>query len=167
MKLTTFQLRRLIREIIQEIGELNNYKAYLINKISPFEYEFKIDDNNNGAVSFETFIHDEQDVKFVQSLNNSGHWAKLYNVEYNINGSTDVGTINVTQETYNRILFTVLQIITTFINDNTPDALFIGSLTGKIQKHFNAIIAHNIEKLEGWKFTISKYGIMLYQESIR
>jgi len=165
---STFKLKRIIREIIKEVGDLKNTNSFQFNKENDYSYNFKLSETNVCNVLFEDFIYSEEDITFVKQLNDFGNWAKLawedkevFNVEYNIDEKT-ISAIQLNLKEYNQILITVLSIIEDFIKNKNPDLLFIGSLNYKKQKHFNAIIAHNIEQLENWDYSISVNGIALF-----
>lgn len=115
----------LLKEILAEIGDLNNIQPYSYNKLSETDeeirYKFIDIDDNIATVKFQTF----ESIEYSQESLPSILEDKLsYNVSFDIEDELlQYKKINL--DKLNRIFKTIHDIILEFLNEYSPDFLFI------------------------------------------
>ena len=156
--MTHIKLISLLREILNEVGDLNNADLYSYKKVSDNKiniiYEFLDSDNHTVTVKFHNL--DEYKDELPSALEGSSK----YNISYQVEGESikyKTTSLNV----LNGIFKTIKEIITEFIKEYNPDFLFIKgtsdtdllepNFTKKDKIYFN-IVTQNIG---------SEYGISI------
>ena len=112
------KLTQILKRLLVEVGDLVSTKPYSYIRVSKTEYKFEDKDQDNVQVSFNLFT-DELNQTLPQVLQ-----SKLgYNLGFDIKGITTQAK-QIPFSDYNRILKTVVEITTRFMEEVQPDFIF-------------------------------------------
>jgi len=162
MSISLNEVLRTLKEIIQEVGDLNKLDSYDYSGIAD-RYEFAVNDKIHVDVGF-TRPYQEDEISAL-NLPDSATRLNTYNISYMIDG-VDTQVTKSDYSTLIRILKTVSDIIVKWLqkNEESVQALTIFAANKKATRYlisadkqkskiYQAIIIKNLERLPGnWKF---------------
>ena len=156
--------------LIKELGEAN-IPPYHYTKVTPLGYTFIAEINDEYkevGVIFDKFGIGSEEWKycFPPTLR---HFQTYYNVSYNVDGE-DEQYAKTTMGSFLKIMSTVTAILKEFLNELSPDCLYIeGSGKkgegGERQKNniYGAFLFQQLKTIEGYSSSIKGDGYNMYK----
>ena len=176
--MSLISMAKILNEIIQEAGDLDNIESYPFTKIKSSEYSFEIDDKMSATVDFEMSWNKDEIASFKLPIKVDPF--DVYNVSYEIDGvqtqakKTDYKTLIKIMKTISDIIIKFVsenkdaKVLTLFPANKNADKLLTKSDPQKYSL-YKTIIVNNIKQMSGdWNFSQVKYlnfsGLVLYKK---
>jgi len=174
-------LRIILEQIIKEVGDLDNIKPFSYKKINKLEYQFSDEKLNPIYVDFQKY--DDSTIEYLNKTDFKSDILKkdvTFNVLYTIKGNQSQ-LYKSDYKTLIKILKTVLEIISDFINQNKEVEMLTFYAGNKDQNKllsttdpqktnlYKVILLKNINKYPGWTYADTKNdssfnGFVLYKK---